>query len=285
MRIRSLTIQSKKKFDQKVVLVTGASSGIGRQVSLDFASQGAESIILVARSQSKLDELGKTIRERYSIVTTVYSCDISDKNEVKTMGAEILNRFGHVDILVNNAGFGLYGKIQNQSIDEIESIMSTNYLGTVYCTKVFLDSMIKRKSGHIINIASVAASFGVAGLSAYCASKYAVLGFSESLSYELYGTGVQLTVVSPIGVKTGFFNNKTFGSRIPNYTGFMLKPKTVSNAILCATNSSRFEIVIPFYMRAAIWLKHTFPFVVKPLIGCHFRRELEKSYGVKEASD
>lgn len=285
MRIRSLKGQSRKKFEQKVVLVTGASSGIGWQVSIDFSSQGAESIILVARSQSKLEELEKIIRKRYSIVTTVYSCDISNKTEVKAMGKEILSRFGHLDILVNNAGFGLYGKVQNQSIDQIESIMSTNYLGTVNCIKVFLDSMIKRKSGHIVNIASAAASFGVAGLSAYCASKYAILGFSESLSYELYNTGVRLTVVSPIGVKTGFFNNKTFGNRIPNYTGFMLKPKTVSNAIISATTSSRFELIVPFYVRAAVWLKHTFPFVVKPIVGFHFRRELEKSYGVKKISE
>jgi short-subunit dehydrogenase len=201
------------------------------------------------------------------------------------MGREILNRFGHIDILVNNAGFGLYGKVQNQSIDQIESIVFTNYLGTVNCTKVFLDSMITRKSGHIVNVASAAASFGVAGLSAYCASKYAVLGFSESLSYELHGTGVQLTVVSPIGVKTGFFNNKTFGGRIPNYTGFMLEPKTVSSAILAAANSSRFEIIVPFYMRAGVWLKHTLPFIVKPLIGSLFRRELAKSNSMENVSD
>src|SRR5918996_5585729 len=217
--------RGKKRFEGKVVLITGASSGIGRQISLDFSNNGAQSIILVSRSRSKLEDLEKKIQEKSTIITTVYPCDVSKKDEVLSMGREILNRFGHIDILVNNAGFGLYGKVQNQSIDQIESIVFTNYLGTVNCTKVFLDTMIMRKSGHIVNIASVAASFGIAGLSAYCASKYAILGFSESLSYELHGTGVKLTVVSPIGVKTGFFNNKTFGGRIPNYTGFMLEQK------------------------------------------------------------
>lgn len=278
--------RGKKRFEGKVVLVTGASSGIGRQISLDFSNNGAQSIILVSRSRSKLEELEKKIQEKFTIITTtVYPCDVSKKAEVLSMGREILNRYGHIDILVNNAGFGLYGKVQNQSIDQIESIVFTNYLGTVNCTKVFLDSMITRKSGHIVNVASAAASFGVAGLSAYCASKYAVLGFSESLSYELHGTGVQLTVVSPIGVKTSFFNNKTFGGRIPNYTGFMLEPKTVSSAILAAANSSRFEIIVPFYMRAGVWLKHTLPFIVKPLIGSLFRRELAKSNSVENVSD
>ena len=75
------------------------------------------------------------------------------------MGREILDKCGHVDILVNNAGFGLYGKVQNQSIEQIESVTFTNYLGVVYCTKVFLDSMIARKSGHIVNLASVSCEF------------------------------------------------------------------------------------------------------------------------------
>lgn len=284
-KMRTMTGHSGKRFDRKVVLVTGASSGIGRQVCLDFSSQGAESIILVARSQSKLEDLEKIIQERSTTITAVYPCDISKKTEVTNMGTEILNRFGRIDILVNNAGFGLYGKVQNQSIDQIESTLFTNYLGTVNCTKVFLDSMIMRKSGHIINIASVASSVGIAGLSAYCASKYAILGFSESLSYELHGTGVKITVVSPIGVKTDFFNNKTFGGRIPNYTGFMLESKKVSSAILRAANSSRFEIIVPFYMRAGVWLKNTFPFIVKPLIGFHFRRELEKVHNGEKISD
>jgi short-subunit dehydrogenase len=268
---------ARKKFEGQVVLVTGASSGIGRQVSLDFSGQGVQSIILVARSQSKLEDLEKTIRKKFDIQTIVYPCDVSKKSEVEQMGREILDRCGHVDVLVNNAGFGLYGKVQDQSIEQIESVTFTNFLGVVYCTKVFLGSMITRKSGHIVNIASVAASFGVAGLSAYCASKYAVLGFSESLSQELHGTGVGLTVVSPMGVKTNFFNNSSFDGKNPYDERFMLKTKTVSNAVLAAANSHRLEIIVPFYMRVGVWLKHTVPFIINPIIGFLFRRELLKS--------
>lgn len=268
---------ARKKFEGQVVLVTGASSGIGRQVSLDFSGQGVQSIILVARSQSKLEDLEKTIRKKFDIQTIVYPCDVSKKSEVEQMGREILDRCGHVDVLVNNAGFGLYGKVQDQSIEQIESVTFTNFLGVVYCTKVFLGSMITRKSGHIVNIASVAASFGVAGLSAYCASKYAVLGFSESLSQELHGTGVGLTVVSPMGVKTNFFNNSSFDGKNPYDERFMLKTKTVSNAVLAAANSHRLEIIVPFYMRVGVWLKHTVPFIINPIIGFLFRRELLRS--------
>jgi len=277
MKKQIRTNHARNKFEGKIVLVTGASSGIGRQVSLDFSGNGAQSIILVARSRSKLEDLEKTISRKFNIKTIIYPCDVSKKSEVEQMGREILDKCGHVDVLVNNAGFGLYGKVQKQSIEQIESVTFTNYLGVVYCTKVFLDSMIARKSGHIVNLASVAASFGVAGLSAYCASKYAVLGFSESLSQELHGTGVGLTVVSPMGVKTNFFNNSSFGGRIPYYNGFMLKTNTVSNAVLAAANSHRLEIIVPFYMRAGVWLKHTIPFLINPMIGFLFRRELSRS--------
>lgn len=277
MKKQIRTNHARNKFEGKIVLVTGASSGIGRQVSLDFSVHGAQSIILVARSRSKLEDLEKTISRKFNIKTIIYPCDVSKKSEVEQMGREILDKCGHVDVLVNNAGFGLYGKVQNQSIEQIESVTFTNYLGVVYCTKVFLDSMIARKSGHIVNLASVAASFGVAGLSAYCASKYAVLGFSESLSQELHGTGVGLTVVSPMGVKTNFFNNSSFGGRIPYYNGFMLKTNIVSNAVLAAANSHRLEIIVPFYMRAGVWLKHTIPFLINPMIGFLFRRELSRS--------
>jgi uncharacterized protein len=277
LKLRNRGSQNKNKFKGKVVLVTGASSGIGRQVSLDFSDHGAQSIILVARSQSKLEDLEKIIRRKFATEVIVYPCDISKKSEVAKMGREILERYGYIDILVNNAGFGIYGKVQRQSIEDIESIIFTNYLGMVYCTKVFLDSMTSRKSGHIVNVASVAGSFGVAGLSAYCASKYAVLGFSESLSQELHGTGIGITVVSPIGVKTNFFSNNSFSGKTPNYTGFMLEPKTVSNAILAAADSSRLEIIVPFYIRVAVWFKHTLPFIVNPIVGSHFRRELKRS--------
>ena len=168
--------------------------------------------------------------------------------------------------------------MQDQSIEEMESITFTNYLGMVYCTKVFLESMIYNGAGHIVNVASVAASFGVAGLAAYCASKYAILGFSEALYHELHGTGVGVTVVSPIGVKTNFFNHESFAHHIPNYTGFMLEPKTVSKAILAAANSSRLEIMIPFYIRAGVWFKHTIPYLVNPIVASVFNRQLKDKF-------
>jgi hypothetical protein len=274
-----VTNHKKKRFDGKVVLITGASSGIGRQTAIDFASHGSRTVILVARSKLQLAELEKSLRGNFNPEAALaYPCDIANKSDVKRMGNEILGSFGQVDILVNNAGFGVYDNVQNICIEDIELMTSTNYLGMVYCTKAFLNSMLKRRSGHIVNVASVAASFGVAGLSAYCATKYAMLGFSESLYHELHETGVAVTVVSPIAVKaTNFFNNESFKRHVPNYTGFALRPEAVSKAILDAARSHRLEIIIPFYVRAGIWFKHTLPYIFNPLFGMHFRNQLQKS--------
>ena len=264
-----------RKFEGKIILITGASSGIGRQAALDFVTQKAGPIILVARSLSKLLELKRTLQvvsEPEGVDIVAYPCDISNREQVLRMGTQILEKFGYIDFLVNNAGYGEFGKVETQSLEQIEAVMRTNYFGMVYCTKVFLQSMLSRHSGHIVNVASLAASFGVAGMAGYCASKYAILGFSESLYHELYGTGVRITVVSPIGVKTNFFNNRSFENHKPNYTGFMLETTTVSKAILDAANSTRLEIMVPFYARAAVWFKNTFPYVVNPVVGELFRR-------------
>ncbi|MFZ0513053.1 MAG: SDR family NAD(P)-dependent oxidoreductase [Candidatus Nitrosopolaris sp.] len=267
----------KRKFQGKIIVITGASSGIGRQAALDFVNEDAGPIILIARSASKLLELKRTlqvVKEAKGADIVAYPCDISKKEDVLRMGTQILEKFGHIDLLINNAGFGELGEVENQSIEQIEAVMRTNYFGMVYCTKVFLHSMLSRHSGHIVNVGSLAASFGVAGMAGYCASKYAMLGFSESLYHELYGTGVRITVVSPIGVKTNFFNNQSFESHKPNYTGFMLEATTVSKAILAAANSPRLEIIIPFYVRAGVWFKHTLPYAVNPVVGALFRRQL-----------
>jgi short-subunit dehydrogenase len=271
---------NRNKFGGKIVLITGASDGIGKQTALDFASAGAMVLILVARTGSKLAELESIIRADKMVGqdnVVSYCCDVSNKKEVLELAQNVIERFGYIDILINNAGIGIYGKLEDQTAEDLELVMRTNYLGTAYCIKAFLGPMLNRRSGHIVNVASVAGSFGVAGMAGYSASKYAILGFSESLYHELHGTGVEITVVSPIGVKTTFFNHHSFGPKKPNYAGFFLEPQAVSKAILKASCSSRLEIVVPFYVRAGVWLKQTFPYFLNPLIGWLFRRQLNQS--------
>lgn len=259
-------------FKNKTVLITGASSGIGKQTAIEFAKLGAK-IILVARRKEKLDALANEL-EKFNVPTLVCQCDVSNKEQVKEMSNTVLEKFDSVDVLVNNAGFAIYGYVKDLTIDEIESQMETNYFGMVYCIKNFLPSMLKKKSGHIVNVASVAASFGLPGIASYCASKFAMLGFSEGLKHELKDTGVGITVVSPIMVRTDFFDHPSF-EKMPKYSPSSLSSKTVAKAILKAANSPRLEIIVPSVVRSAVWLKHTFPYFINPILGKSFKKQLD----------
>jgi short-subunit dehydrogenase len=153
--------------------------------------------------------------------------------------------------------------------------METNYFGMIYCTKSFLPHMIEQGTGHIVNVASVGASFSVPGVASYCATKFAMLGFSEGLKHELSGTGVDVTVVSPIGVNTPLFDHPSF-ENFTRPTMITLSAETVANAVLKAANSSRLEIVVPSVARIGIWAKQNFPYFINPIIGNSFRKKLDK---------
>ena len=261
-------------FKNKVVVITGASSGIGEAAAEQFAKKGAN-IVLVARRKDKLEEVERKL-SKYSTKILVQVCDVSDKEQVKLMSEKVIETFSKIDVLVNNAGFVIYGKVEELSIEDIESQMKTNYFGTINCTKYFLPHFLKQNSGHMVNVASVGRSFGVPGIASYCATKYAMLGFSEGLHHELHGTNVGVTVVSPIMVRTNLFDHPSFKNFTKYATGISLSADTVAKAIIKASNSSRLEIVVPSFVRIGIWFKQTFPFLINPIIGNAFRKQLAK---------
>jgi len=258
-------------YSGKVVVITGASSGIGKESAKEFAKLHA-SLVLVSRDRAKLEDIAKEL-SKYKTEILICQCDVSQKDQVSKMNKEVLEKFGTIDVLVNNAGFGIYSMIKDTKIEEIESQMATNYFGMVYCTKTFLPKMLENKSGHIVNVASVAASFGIPAMASYCASKFAMLGFSESLYHELRGTGVGITVVSPIMVRTNFFNHDSFG-KMPRYT-MALNANTVAKSVVRASSSPRLEIVVPQIIRIAIWMKQTFPYIVNLIVSGIFRKSVK----------
>ncbi|MDX1596914.1 MAG: SDR family NAD(P)-dependent oxidoreductase [Nitrosopumilaceae archaeon] len=261
-------------FKNRVVVITGASSGIGRASAIQFAKKGAN-VVLVSRRKTKLEELENEL-EKFDIETLVCPCDVSDKFQVRNMAKSVLDEFHKIDVLVNNAGFAIFDSVENTSIEDIESQMNTNYFGMVYCIKEFLPKMREQNKGHIVNVASVAGSFGLPGIASYCASKFAMLGFSEGLKHELADTGVDITVVSPIMVRTRFFDHPSF-KNIPKYSSTSLNAETVANAILRAANSPRLEIIVPAIVRVAVWAKHTFPYFITPILGSSFRKYLKST--------
>ena len=261
-------------FKDKVIVITGASSGIGEASAEEFAKRGAN-IVLVARRKDKLEQVEKNLA-KHPVKILSLICDVSEKEQVKQMVEKVLETFPQVDVLINNAGFVIYGKVEELSIEDVESQMKTNYFGTIYCTKLFLPHFLKQNSGHIVNVASVGGSFGVPGIATYCATKFALLGFSEGLYHELHETNVGVTVVSPIMVRTNLFDHPSFKNFTKFATGISLSADTVAKAIIKASNSSRLEIVVPSFVRIGIWFKQTFPFLINPIIGNAFRKQLAK---------
>jgi short-subunit dehydrogenase len=230
-------------FTNKVVIITGASAGIGRCLAIDFAKQGAI-VIGCGRSKERLERTLNELRAT-SPSSRMIPCDVDDREPVEGMVAKVLADFGKIDILINNAGIGMRKPFAETSMDSIEEIMRTNYFGVVYCTHAVLPSMIARGSGHIVNISSVAGIIATLNLSGYCASKFAMNGFSESLYYELKPLGIHVSVICPGPVRTDF--NRSFADMRPKSPDFlMLGPETVSHLVIRAIDAKKFEVIMPW---------------------------------------
>lgn len=183
---------------KKTVLITGASSGIGYELSLIFAQNGYN-LILTARNKKRLNNLSQLIKNKYGVTTTVIIKDLSSQTSAKEIFEELKMQ---IDILVNNAGFGIHGpfiKTNNEN-----EMMQVNMISLTGLTKLILPMMIKNKSGKILNVASVAAFLPGPLMSIYYASKAFVLSFSLALSKEIKKHGISVSVLCPGPTKTGF---------------------------------------------------------------------------------
>ncbi|KEO84441.1 SDR family NAD(P)-dependent oxidoreductase [Tumebacillus flagellatus] len=243
----------------RIVLITGASSGIGRVAALKFAQAGAIPI-LTARTVDKLLEAAAEIRETYGIEAPVFALDVHSDQQVQRVVSEVLDRFGHIDILLNNAGYGLFEKTIDLSVEEIVDMMDVNYFGLVRMTKAVLPSMLTRRSGQIINLASLASFFATPTHGVYAATKFAVQGFSEGLRYELHGTGVALSTVNPGPVDTPFFD-RADRTKLPKVASKFLSADAVADAVLRAARERKPMYVLPRIGRIGIAFRHLFPWV------------------------
>jgi hypothetical protein len=243
-------------FTDQVVLITGASKGIGRRLAVDFAQRGA-AVIGCGRSKERLQDTLREMR-RFSQNSTVVVCDVAQREQVLAMAGQALADFGKIDILINNAGIGMRRPFVETSLDTIEAIIRTNYLGMVYCTHALLPSMIRRGSGHIVNISSGSGHIGTPNMAAYCASKFAMNGFSESLYHELRPLGIHVSMVSPGPVETDF--SRLFADVPPKSPpSLAVTPQVVSRAVIHVIERTKVEVVVPRWLASLCWLKRVAP--------------------------
>lgn len=210
----------------QVVLITGASSGIGWAAALEM-SRFQPRLALAARRVDKLQELTEAIEPSGVEVLTV-PCDVSDTEQCRKAVSAVIARWGRLDILINNAGISTTSSFHRQDLSEIESVMRTNYLGAAAMIHAALPHMLKRKRGHILNVASIAGIVGVPYLAAYGASKFALVGLTESLRREYYGTGVTFTALCPGTVDTPMAREALEDKKLARIT----RPKTARQVAL-----------------------------------------------------
>jgi len=228
----------------KTILITGAGCGIGRLMALEAAAENAN-VALIDINPENLAAIAKELQQ-FSGRVAVFACDIADREAVASVSRTINEQFGHVDVLINNAGIVIGKSFADLTLDEMQRTMDVNYWGHVYFTHQFLPGMIARRRGNIVNIASSSGMLGMVNLSDYCASKFADVGFSESLRRELKSSGhngITITCVCPYVIDTGMF--KGFKALLFNP---VLKPEQVAGAVMTAIRKNKPYVIQPFFM-------------------------------------
>jgi len=245
-------------FSEKVVIVTGASSGIGKQLAVQLARNGAR-LALAARNEKKLEHVAKECHQR-GAQALVIPTDVTQQLQCENLIKHTVEAFGSIDTLINNAGITMCERFDEiHDLRVMEQIMGVNYFGSVYCTYYALP-YLKKTSGTIVGIASLTGKTGVPTRSFYAASKHAMAGFFDSLRIELTDSGVRVTMVYPGFVATevrkrAFGTNSTSSRRNPPNEPDVMTAETCAELILNATAQRKRELVMTFRGRLGVWLK------------------------------
>lgn len=233
---------------QLTVLVTGASSGIGREVALKFASRGAR-IGLVARREHLLKKVAQEI-EDLGGVPCVIVADVAERAQVEAAVRSLAEKWGRLDVLINNAGYVVYGSAEECPVEDFERQMKVNFLGSVYATKAALPLMRQQKAGSIINVCSINGSIHFPFNATYNASKAALRAFTLTLRQELRGSNISVSLVSPGYTETEIL--EVMVQRGPGRRQVLFKPLTasgVADVIVSCVERPRREFVMPFPAR------------------------------------
>ncbi len=234
-----------KPIDEQVVVITGASSGIGRQTALQFADKGA-SVVLAARNEGALGTLAEEI-ERRGGMSLVMVTDVAEWEQVYQLAEAAIKQFGHIDTWVNNAAVNEHATVEEMTIEEIERIIQVKLFGQIYGMKAVLPHMKHQGQGTIINVASILAKRGAPLHAPYVAANHGIAGFTETLRMELEyeRSPINITLVMPAYINTPFFDNARSKLGVkPKPVPPVYDPRTVADAILFAAEHRRRDIVV-----------------------------------------
>lgn len=218
----------------KVALITGAGKGIGKSTAIALANEGVH-LGLVARTAADLEAL-RALLSNTGVQVAIATADVADRESVEKAVAQIQQELGKIDILINNAGVGKFGGFMDLSPEDWENIVRVNLFGTYYATRAVLPSMIERKTGDIINISSTAGLRGAAVTSAYSASKFAVMGMTESLMHEVRKHNIRVTALTPSTVATDMAKSLNLTDGNPDK---VMQPEDIAEIIVSQLKLNR----------------------------------------------
>jgi short-subunit dehydrogenase len=240
-----------KELDTQVAVVTGGSSGIGAAIARTLARRGWQ-LVLLARGEERLAEVAGELGAEQEV------CDVADRAEVERVAAAVRERHPAIRLLVNNAGIPGGGGFLDLEPDQIEELVRTNYLGSVWCLRAFLPALEAGAPADLVNIASVAGTIAAGHSGPYSASKHAQLAFSRSVGVELAGSGITVHTVIPGLIDTpGFPNRARFRSRL--LQGLVADPDLVADQVVRGIERNRLEQFVPRWYRPAAIVQAAVP--------------------------
>jgi short-subunit dehydrogenase len=263
-------------FKSKVVIITGASSGIGRACAEEFAKRGAN-LVLAARQYVTLCEITANLEKQYGIKALAVQADVSKEEDCEHLIKQAVATFGKIDILINNAGLSMRALFQDVDLSVLKNLMDVNFWGTVYCSKYALSEILKTR-GSIIGVSSIAGYRGLPGRTGYSASKFAMNGFMESLRTELLKTGVHVMVACPgfttsnIRVAALSENGSSHGETSMD-EGKMMSSEEVAVIIADGIADRKRTLVIGGQGKLTVWLNKLLPALADKLVFNHFTKE------------
>jgi len=235
----------KSRFKDKVAIITGASSGIGRATAIEFAKEGAKTV-LVSRSGKKLKRVADEIRDFNSNLLAI-PADVSKQDEVSNMIEKVIGEYGRGDILFNNAGSSFVGRIEEDDfVENTKKMMEVDFFGTVYCTKEVLPIMQKQGSGHIIIMSSVVGRKAFPHFGGYSSAMHAITGFTDSLRQELHGSGIDVSIIHPALTQTPMLYHVNPAYMPPPFRRMTpITPESVAEAVLGAVDKKHLRVIVP----------------------------------------
>lgn len=264
---------------KKVVIITGASSGIGKALAERYAAEGW-SLVLAARRVERLLELKSKLGE--TDILTVKT-DVTSETDCKNLVDQAIEKFGQIDVLINNAGISMRALFNNTDLDVIRKVMDVNFWGTVYCTKFALPYLLKTK-GSLVGVISVGGYIGLPGRTGYSASKFAVRGFLETIRVENLKTGLHVLVVAPGFTsseirKVALNGNGQQQGETPRNENNMMSAEECAAHIFKAVQKRKRELVLTFAEgKLTVFLSKFFPRFIDKMSYKMFAREPDSPF-------